>query len=221
MPNRPRSSVVDVIAEWAACGLVARRSGPSGETGESVEQAAAKTPARASVTAAHVGASSVQRVVQRVVGNRLTMMVNGQTVIDDIVQEGLPSKGRVALVPAGRRVEFANIFHGLGVATTLVYRGREILGRFDHDLRWGVPAGVAINQLTDSDDDVETVNAMPRFSDLPVNGLLTLVISGESFGKASYAGTIDVTSAVPEPTTYGMLLGGLGVMGFLARRRKA
>jgi hypothetical protein len=28
-------------------------------------------------------------------------------------------------------------------------------------------------------------------------------------------------AAVPEPSTYGMLLGGLGVMGFLARRRKA
>jgi len=32
-------------------------------------------------------------------------------------------------------VEFANIFHGLGVETTLVYRGREILQRFDGDLR--------------------------------------------------------------------------------------
>lgn len=32
-------------------------------------------------------------------------------------------------------VEFANIFHGLGVETTLVYRGTEILGRFDMDIR--------------------------------------------------------------------------------------
>jgi glutathione reductase (NADPH) len=32
-------------------------------------------------------------------------------------------------------VEFANIFHGLGVHTTLIYRGKEILGRFDMDLR--------------------------------------------------------------------------------------
>ncbi len=32
-------------------------------------------------------------------------------------------------------VEFANIFHGLGVETTLVYRGTEILSRFDMDLR--------------------------------------------------------------------------------------
>jgi glutathione reductase (NADPH) len=35
-------------------------------------------------------------------------------------------------------VEFANIFHGLGVETTLVYRGAEILSRFDHDLRHGL-----------------------------------------------------------------------------------
>lgn len=32
-------------------------------------------------------------------------------------------------------VEFANIFHGLGVKTTLVYRGSRILSRFDGDLR--------------------------------------------------------------------------------------
>jgi glutathione reductase (NADPH) len=32
-------------------------------------------------------------------------------------------------------VEFANIFHGLGVKTTLIYRGNEILSRFDKDLR--------------------------------------------------------------------------------------
>ena len=35
-------------------------------------------------------------------------------------------------------VEFANIFHGLGVETTLVYRGAEILSRFDEDLRRGL-----------------------------------------------------------------------------------
>ncbi|QLF70727.1 glutathione-disulfide reductase [Peteryoungia desertarenae] len=35
-------------------------------------------------------------------------------------------------------VEFANIFHGLGVETTLIYRGAEILGRFDEDMRRGL-----------------------------------------------------------------------------------
>jgi glutathione reductase (NADPH) len=32
-------------------------------------------------------------------------------------------------------LEFAGIFHGLGVNTTIVYRGREVLSRFDMDLR--------------------------------------------------------------------------------------
>ncbi len=35
-------------------------------------------------------------------------------------------------------VEFANIFHGLGVKTTLVYRGMQILNHFDMDLRRGL-----------------------------------------------------------------------------------
>jgi glutathione reductase (NADPH) len=35
-------------------------------------------------------------------------------------------------------LEFANIFHGLGAKVTVVYRGKEILSRFDHDLRQGL-----------------------------------------------------------------------------------
>ncbi|THK38572.1 glutathione-disulfide reductase [Ensifer sp. MPMI2T] len=39
-------------------------------------------------------------------------------------------------------IEFANIFHGLGVETTLIYRGKEILSRFDQDLRHGLHAAM-------------------------------------------------------------------------------
>jgi glutathione reductase (NADPH) len=39
-------------------------------------------------------------------------------------------------------VEFANVFHGLGVETTLVYRGKEILSRFDMDMRRGLHAAM-------------------------------------------------------------------------------
>jgi glutathione reductase (NADPH) len=35
-------------------------------------------------------------------------------------------------------LEFANIFHGLGSRVTVVYRGKEILSRFDHDVRLGL-----------------------------------------------------------------------------------
>ncbi|MBD0416172.1 glutathione-disulfide reductase [Oryzicola mucosus] len=49
----------------------------------------------------------------------------------------LPELPKAIVVEGGGyiAVEFANIFHGLGVTTTLVYRGHEILNRFDMDLR--------------------------------------------------------------------------------------
>jgi len=51
--------------------------------------------------------------------------------------EELP--GSIAIEGGGYiAVEFANIFHGLGVKTTLFYRGKEILSRFDGDLRKGL-----------------------------------------------------------------------------------
>ena len=49
----------------------------------------------------------------------------------------LPELPKAIVIAGGGyiAVEFANIFHGLGVDTTLVYRGKEILSRFDMDLR--------------------------------------------------------------------------------------
>lgn len=38
---------------------------------------------------------------------------------------------------------------------------------------------------------------------------------------ASFGGAVSLAAPVPEPETYGMMLAGLGVVGFLARRRKA
>lgn len=52
----------------------------------------------------------------------------------------LPELPRSILIAGGGyiAVEFANIFHGLGVDVTLIYRGQEILSRFDHDMRQGL-----------------------------------------------------------------------------------
>ena len=49
----------------------------------------------------------------------------------------LPELPKAIVIAGGGyiAVEFANIFHGLGVETTLIYRGKEILQRFDNDLR--------------------------------------------------------------------------------------
>jgi hypothetical protein len=50
-------------------------------------------------------------------------------------------------------------------------------------------------------------------------GSYTLMVNGTSSGAGGYQTSINVTP-VPEPGTYAMMLAGLGLMGFIARRRK-
>jgi len=61
--------------------------------------------------------------------------------------------------------------------------------------------------------------------DEPILGPLVLTVHGDVEGPmgsaaASYAGTINI-SPIPEPETYGMLLGGLGILAWLSRRNTA
>jgi opacity protein-like surface antigen len=52
-----------------------------------------------------------------------------------------------------------------------------------------------------------------------LNGPITLTVVGSSGGNASYSGTINL-AVVPEPETYALLLAGLGVVGFIGRRKR-
>lgn len=61
--------------------------------------------------------------------------------------------------------------------------------------------------------DIRFGNVFPEDGDGSVDWLLNL--SGLQAGD-----TFTITAAVPEPETYAMLLAGLGLMGFAARRRK-
>jgi hypothetical protein len=45
-------------------------------------------------------------------------------------------------------------------------------------------------------------------------------IAGIASGTTGYSGTLSSITPVPEPEVYGMLLAGLGLMCFVARRRK-
>lgn len=44
-------------------------------------------------------------------------------------------------------LEFANIFHGLGSEVTVVYRGKEILSRFDQDVRQGLHKAMTLKGI--------------------------------------------------------------------------
>jgi hypothetical protein len=59
-------------------------------------------------------------------------------------------------------------------------------------------------------------------SDSLAAGSYYVLVSGNlvSDTSASFGGAV-MLAPVPEPETYGMMLAGLGVLGFLARRRKA
>ncbi len=89
----------------------------------------------------------------------------------------LPELPRSILIAGGGyiAVEFANIFHGLGVDVTLIYRGKEILSRFDHDMRQGlhkamVEKGIRVI-LTDVIENVEKAAA---------SGLVANTMNGET-----------------------------------------
>ena len=51
-------------------------------------------------------------------------------------------------------------------------------------------------------------------------GNYRLVVSGiNSASQASYSGNLAIAAAVPEPSTYALLLGGIGAIGLFVRRR--
>lgn len=51
-------------------------------------------------------------------------------------------------------------------------------------------------------------------------GVYTLVATGNAVRDASLDISLSFTPAIPEPATWGMLIGGLGVLAMVARRRR-
>jgi hypothetical protein len=75
--------------------------------------------------------------------------------------------------------------------------------------------------VTVASGDVGNLTAKITFGGLEADDLGgDYFIHVTGLGKGSYSGTISV-SAVPEAETYVMMLAGVGLMGFVARRRKS
>ncbi|MFA4912720.1 MAG: glutathione-disulfide reductase [Burkholderiaceae bacterium] len=115
----------------------------------------------------------------------------------------LPQLPRSILIAGGGYIalEFACVLHGLGVEVTVIYRGKEVLSRFDHDLRQGlhrtmVEKGIRI-MLTDVMERVE------RAAD---GGLVATTLCGETIRVDSI-----MLALGRQPNTEGLGLDAAGV----------
>ena len=115
----------------------------------------------------------------------------------------LPQLPRSILIAGGGYIalEFACVLHGLGVDVTVIYRGKEVLSRFDHDLRQGlhrtmVEKGIRI-MLTDVMERVE------RAAD---GGLVATTLCGETIRVDSI-----MLALGRQPNTEGLGLEAAGV----------
>jgi len=89
----------------------------------------------------------------------------------------LPALPRSMLIAGGGyiAVEFANIFHGLGVDTTLIYRGKEILSRFDLDMRQGLHRAMEEKGIR-----IICTDLIEEVTKAPAGGLLARTLEGQT-----------------------------------------
>jgi len=82
----------------------------------------------------------------------------------------------------------------------------------------GVLASIPLD-LTIANSPPVVVSVLSGFAGMLNPGVYSLTISGNAGTGASYGGNV-VLTPIPEPETYALMLAGLGVVGFVAARRR-
>jgi glutathione reductase (NADPH) len=115
----------------------------------------------------------------------------------------LPELPRSILIAGGGyiAVEFANIFHGLGVDTTLIYRGKEILSRFDRDMRQGLHKAMVEKGIR-----IILTDVLEEVSQAPAGGLTVRTLCGETISVETV-----MLALGRDPNTRGLGLDAAGV----------
>ncbi|MGR6469181.1 glutathione-disulfide reductase [Rhizobium sp. PAMB 3182] len=107
-------------------------------------------------------------------------------------------------------VEFANIFHGLGVETTLVYRGKEILSRFDLDLRRKLHEAMEAKGIRiicqDVIEDVRETSSGGRTARLKGGEVLNVDQVMLALGRDPYTKTLGLENAGVETNSKGAIV---------------
>ncbi|TDP72415.1 lamin tail domain-containing protein [Roseateles toxinivorans] len=166
---------------------------------------------------------------------------SGWSFDDDSRNPGVTSLSALGLVAPGESVllvessaaDFRSVW-GLGANVKIVGGNLANLGRAD-EINLFDGAGQLVDRLSYGDVAIPgTVRAQNRsgnpgsLADLAPQAVSTgwvLAAEGDAFGShASSLGDVGnpglFTLAVPEPSTYALLLGGLGLVGAVARRRR-
>lgn len=115
----------------------------------------------------------------------------------------LPELPRSILIAGGGyiAVEFANIFHGLGVDTTLIYRGKEILSRFDLDMRQGLHRAMEEKGIR-----IICTDVIEQVTKAPAGGLLARTLEGQTLAVDTI-----MLALGRDPNTHGLGLEAAGV----------
>lgn len=115
----------------------------------------------------------------------------------------LPQLPRSILIAGGGyiAVEFANIFHGLGVDTTLIYRGKEILSRFDLDMRQGLHRAMEEKGIR-----IICTDLIEEVTKAPAGGLMARTLEGQTLAVETV-----MLALGRDPNTQGLGLEAAGV----------